>query len=325
MNAVVRLYETGSPEVMKVENEELPPPSPGQVQVRHGAIGLNFVDVYFRIGVNKPPQLPFVPGNEAAGVVTMVGPDISGFKGGDRVAYGTATGGGYAEARNIDAKHLIPLPDTIDDRTAAASTLRGLTAQYLLRQSFRVEAGQTILVHAAAGGVGQILCQWAKHLGATVIGTVGSREKVAAAEAAGCDHVIVYSETDFPAAVKEITQGRLCDVVYDGVGKATYPASLDCIRPRGLLCVFGNASGPIANFDLLLLAPRGSLYVTRPTLGTFTAKREDLLAMAQEFFDVVENGIVKVEVGQTFAMRDAVEGHKSLEGRRTTGASLLLP
>ncbi len=325
MNAVVRLYETGSPEVVKIENEELPPPGPGQVQIRHSAIGLNFVDIYFRSGVNKPAQLPFVPGNEAAGVVTMVGPDVSGFDVGDRVAYGTAAGGGYAEMRNIDAKHLIPLPDTIDDRTAAASTLRGLTAQYLLRQSFRVEAGQTILVHAAAGGVGQILCQWAKHLGATVIGTVGSREKVATAEAAGCDHVIVYSETDFPAAVKEITQGRLCDVVYDGVGQATYPASLDCIRPRGLLCVFGNASGPITNFDLLLLAPRGSLYVTRPTLGTFTAKREDLLAMAREFFDVVANGIVKIEVGQTFALKDVVEAHKSLESRRTMGASLLLP
>jgi NADPH:quinone reductase len=325
MSTVIRIHEMGGPEVLKVESEDVPPPGPGQVQVRHTAIGLNFVDTYFRTGVNKAPHLPFVPGNEAAGVVTQIGSDVAGFREGDRVAYATATGGAYAHARNIDAKLLVPLPAEVDDRTAAAAMLKGLTAQYLLRQSFRVEPGQTILVHAAAGGVGQILCQWAKHLGATVIGTVGSREKVALAEDAGCDRVILYKDEDFAAAVREYTDGGLCHVVYDGVGQATYPASLDCIRPRGLLCAFGNASGPIRNFDLLLLAPRGSLYVTRPTLGTFAAKREDLLAMANDVFDVLSKGIVRVPVRQEFALEHAAEAHRSLEGRLTTGASLLLP
>lgn len=325
MSVVVRLYETGAPEVLKIEDEDLARPSPGQVQIRHRAIGLNFIDIYFRTGINKAPQLPFVPGNEAAGVVTMVGPGVTDFKEGDRVAYATAAGGAYAEMRNIETRFLIPLPDSIDDRTAAAASLKGLTAQYLLRQSFPVEAGHTILVHAAAGGVGQILCQWAKHLGAKVIGTVGSEEKVAQAKAAGCDEVIVYTDQNFAAVIKSYTQGKLCDVVYDGVGQATYPASLDCIKPRGLLCVFGNASGPIRNFDLLLLAQKGSLYVTRPTLATFTATREQLLTMAQEVFDAVSSGVVKAPVGQTFALNDAALAHRALEDRLTTGASLLLP
>jgi NADPH2:quinone reductase len=325
MSAVVRFYQTGAPDVLKVEDEEIPPPGSGQVQIRHTAIGLNFIDTYFRSGINKAPQLPFVPGNEAAGIVIKVGPDVSEFKEGDRVVYATALGGAYAAERNVETRHLIPLPDGIDEQTAAAAALKGLTAQYLLRQSFHVKAGHTILIHAAAGGVGQILCQWAKHLGATVIGTVGSKEKATIAEAAGCDHVILYRETDFAASVKEFTRGGLCDVVYDGVGQATYPASLDCIKPRGLHCVFGNASGPIKNFDLLLLAQKGSLYVTRPTLATFTAKREDLLGMAQEVFNEIMSGAIKIPVGQIFALKEAAQAHRDLEGRLTTGSSLLLP
>ncbi|PVE22984.1 quinone oxidoreductase [Microvirga sp. KLBC 81] len=325
MSVVVRFYETGAPEVLRVEDEDLAPPGPGQVQIRHQAIGVNFIDTYFRTGINKVPQLPFVPGNEAAGVVTVVGPGVTEFKEGDRVVYATTTGGAYAEMRNLDTRFLIPLPDSIDNRTAAAACLKGMTAHYLLRQSFRVEVGQTILVHAASGGVGQILCKWAKHLGAKVIGTVGSKKKVALAKAAGCDEVIVYTDQDFAAAVKSYTQGGLCDVVYDGIGQATYPASLDCIKPRGLLCAFGNASGPIRNFDLLLLAQKGSLYVTRPTLATFTATREQLLAMAQEVFSVISSGVVEVPVRQTFALTDAAQAHRALEGRLTTGASLLLP
>jgi NADPH:quinone reductase len=325
MSVVVRIYETGAPEVLKVEDEDLAPPGPGQVQIRHRAIGVNFIDTYFRTGINKVPQLPFVPGNEAAGIVTMVGPGVTDFKAGDRVAYATAPGGAYAEMRNLDARFLIPLPDSIDDRTAAAACLKGMTAHYLLRQSFRVKAGQTILVHAASGGVGQILCKWAKHLGARVIGTVGSEKKASLAKAAGCDEVIVYTDQDFAAAVRSYTKGGLCDVVYDGVGQATYPASLDCIKPRGLLCSFGNASGPIRNFDLLLLAQKGSLYVTRPTLATFTATREQLLAMAHEVFNAISSGVVEVPVRQTFALTDAAQAHRALEGRLTTGASLLLP
>jgi NADPH:quinone reductase len=325
MSVVVRFYETGAPEVLKIEDEELAPPGPGQVQVRHRAIGVNFIDTYFRAGINKAPQLPFVPGNEAAGVVTIVGPGVTDFKEGDRVAYATTTGGAYSEMRNLDPRFLIPLPDAIDDWTAAAACLKGMTAQYLLRQSFQAEAGQTILVHAASGGVGQILCKWAKHLGVKVIGTVGSEQKAAMAKAAGCDEVIVYTEQDFAAAVESYTQGELCDVVYDGVGQATYPASLDCLKPRGLLCAFGNASGPIRNFDLLLLAQKGSLYVTRPTLATFTATRQQLLEMAQEVFAMISSGVVEVPVMQTFTLADAVQAHRALEGRMTTGASLLLP
>jgi NADPH2:quinone reductase len=325
MSAVVRFYETGAPEVLRIEDEELAPPGPGQVQVRHRAIGVNFIDTYFRTGINKAPQLPFVPGNEAAGFVTIVGPGVTDFKEGDRVAYATTTGGAYSEMRNLDTRFLIPLPDEIDDWTAAAACLKGMTAQYLLRQSFPVEAGQTILVHAASGGVGQILCKWAKHLGVKVIGTVSSEQKAPLAKAAGCDEVIVYTEQDFAAAVESYTQGELCDVVYDGVGQATYPASLDCLKPRGLLCAFGNASGPIRNFDLLLLAQKGSLYVTRPTLATFTATRGELLEMAQEVFAVISSGVVEVPVMQTFTLADAVQAHRALEGRMTTGASLLLP
>lgn len=325
MPKVIVMDGPGGPEVLRAEERELPPPGPGEVRLRHTAIGLNFVDTYYRKGLYPAPFSPFTPGNEAAGVVTRVGPGVVGFAEGDRVGYSTLNGGAYADERNADAAELIPLPAAIDDRTAASVLLKGMTAQYLLRQSFVVGPEHTILVHAAAGGVGQILCQWAKAIGATVIGTAGSPQKVELARAAGCDVVIDYRKENFVERVRKVTGGALCHAVYDGVGQDTYPDSLDCIRPKGILVSYGNASGPIRNFDLLKLAARGSLYVTRPRLGTFTATRPELLAVAGEVLGAVEEGVFSVPIGQEFRLEDAAGAHRALEARTTIGASLLIP
>ena len=325
MVVAIRIHETGGPEVLRLEEVTLGTPGPGEVRLRHTAIGLNFIDTYFRSGLYPAPGgLPFTPGNEAAGIVLQVGEGVSGLKPGDRVAYGSSLGA-YCSERIISAAPLVKLPDSIADETAAAMMLKGMTARYLLRQTHKVKAGDTLLVHAAAGGVGQILCQWATHLGATVIATVGSAAKAEIARDCGAAYVINYSEEDFVARVKDITEGALCDVVYDGVGQATYPASLDCIKPRGLFASFGNASGAITNFSLLALSQKGSLYATRPTLATHVATREDLLANVADLFEVVSSGVVKIPVNQRYPLADAADAHRDLEARRTTGSTVLLP
>jgi NADPH2:quinone reductase len=324
MPNAIRVHSPGGPEVLSWEEVPVGEPGPGQVRLRHTAIGLNFIDTYHRCGLYKLP-LPFTPGQEGAGVVEALGPDVTGFKVGDRVAYGTGPVGAYAENRVVEAARLVPLPPTIDDRTAGAMMLKGLTAQYLLRQTTVVQAGETIVFHAAAGGVGLIACQWAKHLGATVIGTVGSEEKARLARAHGCDHVLIHGQDDIVARVRALTGGRGVRVVYDGVGKDTFAASLDCLSPRGLLVSFGQASGAVPPFDILGLSTKGSLYLTRPTLGHYVGTPESLRAAARELFDVVGSGAVKIAVGQTFALKDAAEAHRALEGRRTTGSTVLLP
>ena len=324
MAKTIRVHETGGPEVMRIEDIELPSPLRGQVRVRHHAIGVNFIDIYFRSGAYPIPSLPFTPGNEGAGEIVALGAGVKDFKLGDRVAYVT-TLGAYAGERLIAADRLVKLPKSISYETAAAMMLKGLTAQYLLCQTFEVKPGHTILVQAAAGGVGLILCQWAKALGATVIGTAGSPEKAKLAKKAGAKHVILYREEDFAARVKEITKGKLCDVVYDGVGKATFPASLDCLRPYGLFVSFGSASGQIEAFNLGLLSTKGSLYATRPSLHTYSAKREDLEKMARDLFRVVSSGAVKIPLHRTRPLEDVVDVHRALEGRETTGATVLIP
>jgi NADPH2:quinone reductase len=286
---------------------------------------VNFIDVYFRTGLYPPPQLPFTPGMEGAGVVEAVGEGVTDLAAGDRVAYASPPPGSYAEARVIDAARLVKLPDNISEEQAAGMMLKGMTAQYLVRRSYRVQAGDTILVHAAAGGVGLIVCQWAKHLGATVIGTVGSEEKAELARAHGCDHPILYRDEDFVERVRDITGGAGVAVVYDSVGKDTFLKSLDCLRPLGMLVSFGQSSGAIEPLNVGLLAQKGSLFLTRPTLFTYVAKREDLVASANELFDVVGSGKVKIEVKQRFALAEAAEAHRALEGRRTTGSTILLP
>jgi NADPH:quinone reductase len=323
MTVAVRVHEAGGPEVLRVEEVLVADPGPGEVRMRQTAIGVNFVDVYRRTGLYQMP-LPFTPGSEAAGIVTAVGADVTEFRPGDRVAYCTAPTGGYAAERVIEAKLLVRLPEGIDEVTAAASMLRGLTAAYLLRRTHVVKAGDTILIHAAAGGVGLIMCQWASHLGATVIGTVGSAEKAALAKANGCAHPILYREEDFVARVKEITGGKGCDVVYDSVGKSVFPGSLDCVRPLGLWALFGQSSGPIPPFDLQMLAQRGSLFATRPTLFTYAASRPDLLALAGELFSVLQSGAVRIRVGEKLPLAEAAEAHRRLEGRRTTGSTILV-
>jgi NADPH2:quinone reductase len=325
MVAAVRVHKVGGPEVLTYEDISVQAPGPGQLRVKQHAIGVNFVDVYFRIGLYPPPGgLPFVAGNEAAGEVVDIGPGVSEFKRGDRVAYVQGPGC-YAAERLVPADRAVKLPDKISYEQAAGMMLKGLTVQYLVRRTFKVEKGTTVLMHAAAGGVGLILCQWAKHLGANVIGTVGSKDKAELARANGCDHTILYRDEDFVARVKEITGGKLCDVVYDGIGKATFPASLDCIRPRGLFVSFGSASGPISAFDINMLQQRGSLFATRPTLNTYAAKRADLLAMAEDLFAVVGSGAVKIPVNQRYPLKDAAKAHRDLEGRQTTGSSILIP
>jgi NADPH2:quinone reductase len=321
----IRIAEHGGPEVLKLEEYDPGQPGPGEALIRQTAVGLNFIDTYFRTGLYPPAGgLPFTPGNEGAGVVEAVGDGVTEVKPGQRVAYATAFGA-YADRRTAPAKMLVPLPDSIGDEQAAAMMLKGMTTQYLIRQTYVVQAGDTILIHAAAGGVGLILSQWAKHLGATVIGTVGSKEKAEIARAHGCDHIILYKEEDFAARVAEITGGRKLPVVYDGVGKATFLKSLDSLRPRGLMVSYGNASGAVEAFNLGLLAQKGSLYVTRPALFSYTATRDELLACANDLFDVVSKGAVKIEINQRFSLDQAADAHRALEGRETTGSTLLVP
>jgi NADPH2:quinone reductase len=319
----IRFHKTGGPEVLVWEDVSVGKPGPGEARIRHTAVGLNFVDIYNRSGL-YPQQLPSGLGSEAAGVVEEVGPGVTDLKPGDRVAYGSSPLGSYSEARLIPAASLLKLPDSIDDKTAAAMMLKGLTTQYLIRQTYRVKAGDTILLHAAAGGVGLILSQWAKHLGATVIGTVSSEEKAKFAKDHGCAHTIIYTREDFVKRVEEITDGKKVPVVYDSVGKDTFLKSLDCLAPLGVAALFGQSSGAVEPLNLGLLAQKGSLYVTRPTLFTYAAKRENLVAMANELFDVVKSGAVKIEVHQTYPLKDAARAHADLAARKTTGSTVLL-
>ena len=325
MPKAIRIHEYGGPEALRWEEVEVGDPGPGQLRVRHGAVGLNYIDVYHRTGLYPLPSLPWTLGMEGAGQVEAVGEGVTEFKVGDRVAYASPPVGAYAEARLIAADRVVALPDAIDDRTAAAMMLQGMTAQYLLRRTYRVQPGDAILLHAAAGGVGLIASQWARHLGATVIGTVGSDEKAELAHAHGCHHAIVYSRENFVERVREITSGQGVAVVYDSVGKETFLGSLDCLRPLGMMVSFGNASGPVPPLEPGLLAAKGSLFLTRPTLMTYTAKRSDLLASAADLFAVVQSGAVKIEVRQTYPLAEAAQAHRDLEARRTTGSTVLLP
>jgi len=323
MSKVIRIHEFGGPEVLRFEDAAIGEPGPGQVLVKHAAIGVNFIDVYQRTGL-YPQELPFIAGLEAAGTVEAVGPDVTDIKTGDRVAYAGAIGA-YSERRLAPADRLVVLPDGIAFPQAAAMMLKGMTAQYLLRRTYRVREGDTVLIHAAAGGVGLIACQWAKHLGATVIGTVGSEQKAEIARAHGCDHPILYKTEDFVARVKQITGGKGCAAVYDSVGQTTFNGSLDCLKPLGMLALFGQSSGKVPPFDPAVLAAKGSLFLTRPSLFAYTAQRADLLATAKDLFDVVLSGAVKIEIGRTYALKDAAQAHLDLEARETTGASILLP
>jgi NADPH:quinone reductase len=322
MSHAIRFHETGGPEVLVWEEVEVGQPGPGEARVRHTAIGLNYVDTYIRSGL-YPSSLPSGIGTEAAGVVEAVGPGVTDLKVGDRVAYSGGPQGAYSDARIMPADRLVVLPDGISDQQAAAMMLKGMTAQYLIRQTYRVKEGDTILFHAAAGGVGLIACQWAKSLGATVIGTVGSDVKAALAKAHGCDHTILYTRENVVERVGEITNGDMVPIVYDSVGKDTFSASLDCLAPRGLMVLFGQSSGAVEPIDLNILAQKGSLYLTRPTLRTYADKRTDLLAMAQDLFDVVLAGVVKIEVSQTYPLRDAIKAHQDLQARKTTGSTVL--
>jgi NADPH2:quinone reductase len=323
MPHAIRVHEHGGPEKMLWEEVQVGDPGPGQVRVRNTAVGLNFVDTYQRSGL-YPMQVPFTLGSEGAGVVEAVGPKVKEFKVGDRVAYAGPIGA-YAEVLLRPADRLVKIPAGVDDKTAAAMMLKGMTTQYLIRRTYRVKKGDTILMHAAAGGVGLILCQWAKHLGATVIGTVGSDEKAALAKKAGCKHVIVTSREKFFDRVKEITKGKGVPVVYDGVGKDTFMESLDCLQPLGLMVSFGNASGAVPPFNAGILSAKGSLFLTRPTLATYTASRADLVKSAQELFAVVKSKKVKITINQTYPLREAAQAHRDLESRKTTGQTVLIP
>ena len=323
MTHAIRFHKPGGPEVLVWEEVNVGKPGPGEARIRHTAVGLNFVDIYNRSGL-YPAPLPSGLGSEGAGVVEEVGAGVNDLKPGDRVAYGSSPLGAYSEARLIPADRLLKLPDSIDDKTAAAMMLKGLTVQYLIRQTYRVKSGDTIVLHAAAGGVGLILSQWAKHLGATVIGTVGSDEKAKLAKDHGCAHVIVYTREDFAKRVEEITGGNKVPVVYDSVGKDTFLKSLDCLAPHGFAVLFGQSSGAVEPLNLGLLAQKGSLFVTRPTLNTYGAKRENLVAMGKELFDVVQSGAVKIEVRQTYPLKDAAKAHADLAARKTTGSTVLL-
>ena len=323
MTKAIRIHANGGPEVMRWEDVPTPEPGPGEALIRHEAVGLNYIDVYFRTGLYKS-ALPATIGMEGSGVVLALGSGVTDLAVGDRVAYAGGPIGAYATQRVIPADRLVLLPAEIDFNTGAAMMLQGLTAQYLLRRTYPVQAGQTIVVHAAAGGVGLIMCQWAKHLGVNVIGVVSTAEKAELAHAHGADHVIVGHQ-DLPAEVKRITGGAMVPVVYDGVGKDTFNASLDCLAPLGLMVVFGNASGPVPPVDLGVLTAKGSLFITRPTLATYTAKRADLVAGAAELMDVVAKGIVKIRVNQTFPLSEAAAAHIALEGRKTTGSTVLIP
>jgi len=327
MPKAIRIHQTGGPEVLRLDEVTLPAPGAGEARVRQTAVGVNFIDVYHRTGL-YPLSLPSGIGVEAAGVVEAVGPGVSQVSAGDRVAYVAPVAGpvaGYATERNLPADRLVSLPEGISDETAAGAMLKGLTVQALVRRTYPVKPGDAALVHAAAGGVGTIMVQWLKALGATVIATVGTDEKARAAMANGADHVIVYTREKFPERVRELTGGAGVPVVYDAVGKDTFPASLDCLSPRGLFVSFGNASGPVPPFELLLLSQKGSLYVTRPTLVTYTAKRADLLKMAEEVFSMVKAGKIVNDARQTYPLKDAPKAHSDLESRKTTGSTVLLP
>jgi NADPH2:quinone reductase len=324
MTKAIRIHAYGGPEALQWEDVPTPEPGPGEALVHHEAVGLNYIDVYFRTGLYKAPSLPATPGMEGAGVVRAIGPNVTAVKVGDRVAYATGPIGAYATDRVIPADRLVKLPEAIDFRTAAAMMLQGMTAQYLLRRTYRVKAGDTILVYAAAGGVGLIMCQWAKHLGATVIGVVSTPEKAELAKAHGAAHAIVGHE-NLVDEVKRITGGAMVPVAYDSIGKDTFMTSLDCLAPLGMMVSYGNASGPVGAIDVGLLGAKGSLFLTRPSLATYTAKRADLEQSARDLFEVVESGAVQIRVNQTFPLSDAAAAHTALEARRTTGSTVLLP
>jgi NADPH:quinone reductase len=323
MAYAIKVHKFGGPEVLTYEETVVGDPGPGQIKISQSAIGINFIDVYHRTGL-YPQPLPFTPGSEGAGKVTAVGSGVSDLKVGDRVGY-AGNIGGYASERLLPADRAIKIPDGISDQTAAAMLLQGMTARYLLRKTYKVDSSTTLLWHAAAGGVGLIAMQWAKHLGATIIATAGGPEKCALAKAHGATHTIDYKTEDFAARVKEITGGKLCDVVYDSVGKDTFPASLDCLKPLGLFVSYGNASGPIAAFNAGILASKGSLYMTRPTMGHYTSTRATLLETANDLFDVVQKGVVRISVTGNYPLKDAALAHRDLEGRKTTGSINLVP
>ena len=323
MTKAIRIHTHGGPEVMKWEDVPTPEPGPGEVLLKQAAVGLNYIDVYFRTGLYKAPTMPLIIGQEGAGTVTVLGPGVTKLAVGDRVAYAGAIGG-YATQRVISADRLVKVPDAITFETAASMMLQGMTAEYLLRRTYKVKQGDTIVVHAAAGGVGLIMCQWAKHLGATVIGVVSTPAKAELAHAHGAAHTVIGHAT-LVAEVKRITGGAMVPVVYDSVGKDTFAASLDCLAPLGLMACFGSASGPVPPVDIGVLAAKGSLYLTRPSLATYVAKRADLEASAADLFDVVSKGAVKIEVNQTYKLSDAAAAHTALEARKTTGSTVLIP
>lgn len=324
MVKAIRMTETGGPEVLQLVDIEQPRPGPGEVLIEHKAIGVNFIDTYMRSGL-YPVTLPFVPGNEGAGVVLEVGPGVEDFKPGHRVAYCGGNGGGYSEQRVMPAGRVLKLPDDISFERGAAMTLKGLTAWFLLRRTYPVKPGDIVLYHAAAGGVGLIFGQWAKHLGATVIGTAGSPEKIELAKAHGFDHVINYREENFVERVREITGGKMCQVVYDSVGKDTFPASLDCLRPLGMFVSFGQSSGMVPPFSISLLQQKGSLFATRPVLFHYIAGRKELDTAAEELFDVVRKGAVRIVINQRYKLEEAAKAHDDLESRRTSGTTILIP
>jgi NADPH:quinone reductase len=325
MGHAIRIHRTGEADVLQWETVDPGEPGEGQVRVRHEAVGLNFIDVYHRSGLYPLPQLPAIPGSEGAGVVTALGAGVSGFEVGDRVAYAGGPTGAYAQERLMPADRLVKMPDGIDAELAAAAMLKGMTARYLIYGCYKVKRGDTLLVHAAAGGVGSIVCQWASHLGATVIGTVGSEDKAAFAAERGCRHPILYRKEDIAAKVRELTSGEGVAAVYDSIGKDTFMKSLDCLRPLGTMVSFGQSSGSVPPFDVGLLAAKGSLFLTRPTLLTYTARRQDLEAHAGDLFQVLLSGAVKVAIRQRYPLAQAARAHADLESRRTTGASVLLP
>jgi NADPH2:quinone reductase len=323
MTHAIRIHQPGGPEVLTWDEVEVGAPGPGEVRLEQSAVGLNFIDVYHRTGLYPLAELPAVIGMEGAGQIEAVGAGVNDLKPGDSVAYAGLPPGAYAETRLIPADRLVKLPADISERQAAAMMLQGMTVQYLIRRTYRVSKGDTVLFHAAAGGVGLIACQWLKHLGATVIGTVGSAEKAALAQAHGCEHTINYREENFVERVREITDGAGVPVVYDSIGQDTFEGSLDCLRPLGMFVGFGNASGPVPPFNMGVLAQKGSLFLTRPTLMTYTAKRDDMVATANELFGVVLSGAVKIEINQTYPLAEAAQAHRDLEGRKTTGSTIL--
>ncbi|MDX2317401.1 MAG: quinone oxidoreductase [Hyphomicrobiaceae bacterium] len=324
MTHAIRVHEYGGPEVLRWEEVEVGDPGPGQIRIRQTAVGLNYIDVYLRTGLYPQETMPFTPGMEGAGVITAVGKGVRDLKVGRRVAYAGPVGA-YAIERLIAADRVVRIPEGVSDKTAAAIMLKGMTAQYLLRRTYKVGPDTTLLFHAAAGGVGMIACQWAAFLGATVIGTVGSAGKALIARSHGCTHVINYREEDVIAKVKDLTKGKGVDVVYDSIGKDTFPASLDCLKPRGTWVSFGQASGPVPEFRINLLAQKGSLFATRPALGDYIATRKELVSTANDLFDVITKGKVKIAINQTYSLDEAERAHHDLEGRLTTGSTLLIP